>query len=109
MVTGVGGRMPFVALLWDVEELEKPAGTVAVCISVAWEGSTGLYVSKLCRGWGVLGLFTLPEGHGMGLICLSPLQGDITATITKAESMQLCMNEVCTLPAESYSRPFHGK
>lgn len=46
---------------------------------------------------------------GVGLICLSLLQGDISATLTKGGLMLLCMSGVCTLPAVGYSRPFYGR
>lgn len=56
----------------------------------------------------VLDLFTLGRDVG-GLICLSLLQDNISATLRKGDIMQFCMSGVCMSPTVGYSRPFHGR
>lgn len=51
---GEEGRMPFVTLLQDTEELDKPAQWL--CASPLHGRGAQVYICKLCRdrGWGVL-------------------------------------------------------
>lgn len=107
---GEEGRMPFVTLLQDTEELDKPAQWL--CASPLHGRGAQVCTSVSCAGTGAGGYFESlypREGHKMGLIYQSPLQGDISAMLTKGGIMQLCVNGVCTLPAVGYSSPFHGR
>lgn len=70
--------MPFVSLLQDTEELEKLAQWLCASLLHARGAQVCTFV---CVWGGCLESLYPREGHGMGLICLPPLQHDISSLV----------------------------